>query len=141
MDQIRSKVNDELWILNLFDVSIIPILESQHILSVQVSRRFQFLRCVFVFDILRPRIQAWYAAQIQMLGTWLADRMNHSLHPYQCTCLAHIVKVLYFYSNQSFFLLTAFVLFRIVDIILIVSVFVAIVFQLDVILFCMFIYF
>ncbi|XP_046655109.1 calcium-dependent secretion activator-like isoform X6 [Daphnia pulicaria] len=57
MDQIRSKVNDELWILNLFD--------------------------------------AWYAAQIQMLGTWLADRMNHSLHPYQCTCLAHIVKKLY----------------------------------------------
>lgn len=39
--------------------------------------------------------QAWYAAQIQMLGTWLADRMNHSLHPYQCTCLAHIVKVLF----------------------------------------------
>jgi len=57
MDQIRSKVTDDLWIINLFD--------------------------------------AWYGAQIQMLCTWLTDRMNHSLHPYQCTCLAVIVKKLY----------------------------------------------
>nr|XP_014284742.1 calcium-dependent secretion activator isoform X3 [Halyomorpha halys] len=57
MDQIRSKVNDELWILNFFE--------------------------------------QWYTAQIQMLCNWLSERIDHSLHPYQCTCLVHIVKKLY----------------------------------------------
>lgn len=55
MDQIRSKVNDELWILNF--------------------------------------IEQWYTGQINMLCQWLSERLDHSLHPYQCTCLAHIVKV------------------------------------------------
>ncbi|XP_014246144.1 calcium-dependent secretion activator isoform X5 [Cimex lectularius] len=57
MDQIRSKVNDELWILNFFE--------------------------------------QWYTAQIQMLCNWLSERIDHSLHVCQCTCLAHIVKKLY----------------------------------------------
>ncbi|XP_034942390.1 calcium-dependent secretion activator isoform X2 [Chelonus insularis] len=57
MDQIRSKVIDELWILNFFE--------------------------------------QWYITQIQMLCTWLSDRLDHSLHLYQCTCLAHIVKKVY----------------------------------------------
>ncbi|XP_021927184.1 calcium-dependent secretion activator isoform X6 [Zootermopsis nevadensis] len=57
MDQIRSKVNDELWILNFFE--------------------------------------QWYTAQIQLLCNWLSERLDHSLHLYQCTCLAHIVKKLY----------------------------------------------
>ncbi|KAL1130036.1 hypothetical protein AAG570_012979 [Ranatra chinensis] len=57
MDQIRSKVNDELWILNFFE--------------------------------------QWYTAQIQLLCNWLSERIDHSLHPYQCTCLAHVVKKLY----------------------------------------------
>ncbi|XP_076068686.1 calcium-dependent secretion activator 1 isoform X6 [Oratosquilla oratoria] len=57
MDQIRQKVNDELWILNLFE--------------------------------------QWYAAQVQMLCSWLSERLDHNLHPYQCTCLAHIVKKIY----------------------------------------------
>ncbi|BES90668.1 DUF1041 [Nesidiocoris tenuis] len=57
MDQIRSKVNDELWILTFFE--------------------------------------QWYTAQIQMLCNWLSERIDHSLHPSQCTCLAHIVKKLY----------------------------------------------
>ncbi|XP_044576566.1 calcium-dependent secretion activator isoform X2 [Cotesia glomerata] len=57
MDQIRSKVIDELWILNFFE--------------------------------------QWYTEQIKMLCTWLSDRLDHSLHLYQCTCLAHIVKKVY----------------------------------------------
>ncbi|XP_050731223.1 calcium-dependent secretion activator-like isoform X4 [Eriocheir sinensis] len=57
MDQIRQKVNDELWILNLFE--------------------------------------QWYAGQVTMLCSWLSERLDHNLHPYQCTCLAHIVKKIY----------------------------------------------
>ncbi|XP_026473035.1 calcium-dependent secretion activator [Ctenocephalides felis] len=57
MDQIRSKVNDELWILNFFE--------------------------------------QWYTSQINMLCNWLSERLDHSLHYYQCTCLAHIVKKVY----------------------------------------------
>ncbi|XP_020296895.1 calcium-dependent secretion activator isoform X2 [Pseudomyrmex gracilis] len=57
MDQIRSKVLDELWILTFFE--------------------------------------QWYTAQIQMLCNWLSERIDHSLHLYQCTCLAHIVKKIY----------------------------------------------
>lgn len=55
MDQIRGKVNDELWILNFFE--------------------------------------QWYTSQITILCNWLTERLDHSLHFYQCTCLAHIVKV------------------------------------------------
>ena len=55
MDQIRGKVNDELWILNFFE--------------------------------------QWYTSQINILCNWLSERLDHSLHFYQCTCLAHIVKV------------------------------------------------
>lgn len=55
MDQIRGKVNDELWILNFFE--------------------------------------QWYTSQINLLCNWLSERLGHSLHFYQCTCLAHIVKV------------------------------------------------
>ncbi|XP_047003794.1 calcium-dependent secretion activator-like [Schistocerca americana] len=57
MDQIRSKVSDELWILNFFE--------------------------------------QWYTAQTQLLCNWLSERLDRSLHFYQCTCLAHIVKKLY----------------------------------------------
>ncbi|XP_076620487.1 calcium-dependent secretion activator 1 isoform X2 [Colletes latitarsis] len=57
MDQIRSKVLDELWILTFFE--------------------------------------QWYTAQIQMLCNWLSERLDHSLHLHQCTCLAHIVKKIY----------------------------------------------
>ena len=37
--------------------------------------------------------QRWYTEQVQVLCTWLTDRLDKALHPYQCTCLAHIVKV------------------------------------------------
>ncbi|XP_058794999.1 calcium-dependent secretion activator [Phymastichus coffea] len=56
-EQIRSKIIDELWILNFFE--------------------------------------QWYTAQIQLLCNWLTERMDHSLHPFQCTCLAQVVKKIY----------------------------------------------
>lgn len=64
MDQIRSKVADELWILSF--------------------------------------IEQWYTGQINMLCQWLSERLDHSLHPYQCTCLAHIVKVKTTKFNAAF---------------------------------------
>nr|CAD7587653.1 unnamed protein product [Timema genevievae] len=36
--------------------------------------------------------QQWYTAQIQLLCNFLSERLDHSLHLYQCTCLAHVVK-------------------------------------------------
>ncbi|KAL7290105.1 hypothetical protein TKK_0015827 [Trichogramma kaykai] len=56
-EQIRSKVIDELWILNFFE--------------------------------------QWYTAQVSLLCNWLTERMDHSLHVFQCTCLAHVVKKVY----------------------------------------------
>ncbi|KAB7508014.1 Calcium-dependent secretion activator, partial [Armadillidium nasatum] len=69
MDQIRQKVNDELWILNLFE--------------------------------------QWYTGQVQMLCSWLSERMDHNLHPYQCTCLAHIVKLLSLGPSGEGYLISA----------------------------------
>eukprot|EP00096_Caligus_rogercresseyi_P001756 TRINITY_DN1296_c0_g1_i14.p1 TRINITY_DN1296_c0_g1~~TRINITY_DN1296_c0_g1_i14.p1 ORF type:complete len:414 (-),score=85.81 TRINITY_DN1296_c0_g1_i14:811-2052(-) len=39
-------------------------------------------------------MERWHGEQVQMLCTWLTDRLDRSLHPYQCTCLAHIVKTI-----------------------------------------------
>ncbi|XP_018578916.1 calcium-dependent secretion activator [Anoplophora glabripennis] len=39
--------------------------------------------------------EQWYTGQINMLCNWLSERLDHTLHPYQCTCLAHIVKKIY----------------------------------------------
>lgn len=55
IDLIRSKINDDLWILNFFE--------------------------------------QWYTKQITILCNWLSERLDHGLHVFQCTCLAHIVKV------------------------------------------------
>ena len=38
-------------------------------------------------------MEKWYYDQIQMINCWLTDRLDKTLIPYQCTCLAHIVKV------------------------------------------------
>lgn len=45
--------------------------------------------------------QQWYAAQVTMLCSWLSERLDHNLHPYQCTCLAHIVKVSLLFNCRS----------------------------------------
>lgn len=45
--------------------------------------------------------QQWYAAQVTMLCSWLSERLDHNLHPYQCTCLAHIVKVSSWFQEKS----------------------------------------
>ncbi|XP_018322579.1 calcium-dependent secretion activator isoform X3 [Agrilus planipennis] len=39
--------------------------------------------------------EQWHTAQINVLCNWLSERLDHSLHPYQCTCLAVIVKKIY----------------------------------------------
>ncbi|CAH1960786.1 unnamed protein product [Acanthoscelides obtectus] len=39
--------------------------------------------------------EQWYTNQINMLCNWLSERLDHTLHPFQCTCLALIVKKLY----------------------------------------------
>ncbi|XP_072402890.1 calcium-dependent secretion activator isoform X7 [Diabrotica undecimpunctata] len=39
--------------------------------------------------------EQWYTSQINMLCNWLSERLDHTLHPYQCTCLAHIIKKIY----------------------------------------------
>lgn len=83
MDQIRGKVLDELWILTFFEVG------GRSNTAIHRHENFIPLPVLFFFP------QQWYAAQIQMLCTWLSERLDHSLHLYQCTCLAHIVKKIY----------------------------------------------
>lgn len=56
IDLMRSKINDDLWILNFFE--------------------------------------QWYSKQITIICTWLSERLDHSLHVFQCLCLSHIVKVM-----------------------------------------------
>lgn len=60
------------------------------------NRRFKILQ-LFENEKLTEIVifQQWYTAQIEMLCTWLSERLDHSLHLYQCTCLAHIVKKIY----------------------------------------------
>ncbi|XP_070498250.1 calcium-dependent secretion activator isoform X4 [Chironomus tepperi] len=57
IDLIRSKINDDLWILNFFE--------------------------------------QWYTKTITLLCNWLSERLDHSLHVFQCLCLSHIVKKIY----------------------------------------------
>ncbi|KAH9285059.1 Calcium-dependent secretion activator 1 [Echinococcus granulosus] len=37
-------------------------------------------------------MEAWYMSQTHMINEWLNERKNHSLHPYQFTCLSTIMK-------------------------------------------------
>ncbi|CAH1121033.1 unnamed protein product [Ceutorhynchus assimilis] len=39
--------------------------------------------------------EQWYTGQMNMICNWLSERLDHTLHPYQCTCLAHIVKKIF----------------------------------------------
>jgi len=70
-----------------------------------------YVSCVRVnMDIITKRIsddlwvlnamEKWYIEQVEMLSRWLTDRLDKSLHPFQCTCLAHIVKVLLLVSTK-----------------------------------------
>lgn len=42
--------------------------------------------CVYVF-------QQWYTATMNLLGTWLTERMEQQLHVYQLKILIRITKV------------------------------------------------
>lgn len=46
-------------------------------------------------------MEQWYTHQITMLCNWLSERLDHTLHPVQCTSIAHIFKVKQFsvFSN------------------------------------------
>ena len=48
---------------------------------------------MFVLIRISLSFQKWYYDQVEMLSKWLTERLDKSLHPFQCTCLAHIVKV------------------------------------------------
>ncbi|KAI1285895.1 Calcium-dependent secretion activator [Halotydeus destructor] len=57
MEQLRQRVADELWVLNLLEL--------------------------------------WYTTQINMICTWLSDRIDHSLHSVQLSALSQIVRKMY----------------------------------------------
>lgn len=44
--------------------------------------------------------EQWYTSQITMLCNWLSERLDHTLHPFQCACLAHIVRVCMQYQTK-----------------------------------------
>lgn len=87
MDQIAKKITDDLWVLSVMEVRFT---------SSEILNRVVYLSLSDVFHL-----QRWYSEQVQLLCTWLTDRLDRSLHPYQCTCLAHIVKVRMHYSSRS----------------------------------------
>ncbi|KRG07340.1 calcium-dependent secretion activator isoform X4 [Drosophila mojavensis] len=39
--------------------------------------------------------EEWYYQQVNMLSTWLSERMDHSLHYAQVTSISHIIKKIY----------------------------------------------
>lgn len=55
-------------------------------LSMCVSVCFAGGCCVYVF-------QQWYTATMNLLGTWLTERMDQQLHVYQLKILIRITKV------------------------------------------------
>ena len=77
MDQIEKKIKDDLWVLNTMEVRKIAYIYTLNDNCHLISYHFQ----------------RWYAEQVQMLCTWLTDRLDRTLHHYQCTCLVYIVKV------------------------------------------------
>ena len=71
MDVIAKRVSDDLWVLSAMEVR---------------------LGYYSVWGLM-IHLQKWYFNQVQMLSTWLTERLDKSLNPYQCTCLSHVVKV------------------------------------------------
>ncbi|KAF3856942.1 hypothetical protein F7725_017665 [Dissostichus mawsoni] len=74
-DMLREKVNEEVYIERLFDFL--------------VSWSIRQLSSVLVF------LQQWYTSTMNLLGTWLTDRMDLQLHLYQLKILIRIVKKKY----------------------------------------------
>lgn len=93
MDQMRSKITDELWILNFSEVNsdLLHYLFQPSFCFITVPNR-EKLR-LFILELSPLVYQHWYTEQVDMLNTWLSERLDHTLHPYQCMCLAVIVKV------------------------------------------------
>ncbi|ESP01120.1 hypothetical protein LOTGIDRAFT_139881 [Lottia gigantea] len=63
----------------------------------------EFMRCNL--DVMRQKItdelytlsmfEEWYTGQMKMIGDWLTDRLDLSLHPYQLKCLMNINRKCY----------------------------------------------
>lgn len=54
------------------------------------------LVCVWVCVLLESVVfvfQQWYTATMNLLGTWLTERMDQQLHVYQLKILIRITKV------------------------------------------------
>lgn len=57
-------------------------------------------KVIFLVSMLRPLtfsvhafVQQWYTSTMNLIGTWLTDRMDLQLHLYQLKILIRIVKV------------------------------------------------
>lgn len=48
---------------------------------------------VAMYHVLVCLFQQWYTSTMNLLGTWLTDRMDLQLHVYQLKILIRIVKV------------------------------------------------
>lgn len=50
--------------------------------------------CVFLLESVAVYVfQQWYTATMNLLGTWLTERMDQQLHVYQLKILIRITKV------------------------------------------------
>ncbi|KAI4879219.1 hypothetical protein NFI96_024951 [Prochilodus magdalenae] len=76
-DVLRDKVNEEMYIERLFDSGYVCL-------------------CLSVLlEITAFVLQQWYTSTMNLLGTWLTDRMDLQLHLYQLKILIRIVKKKY----------------------------------------------
>ncbi len=98
MDQVQKKITDDLWVVAAMEVSDRQTDRQTDTQKNSSTSSFKILSPI-LFS-LHLTSQHWYADQVQMLCTWLTERLDRSLHPYQCTCLAHIVKVGGSYCKQ-----------------------------------------
>lgn len=112
IEQLRHKVLDELWVLNVLQVTVLPFVSLFFFFFLSLSRSCPIERkewnkvCSFFFNVSTPSLtlslsllchslsrQQWYTNQINMICTWLTERVDCSLHTVQLSALSQIVKV------------------------------------------------
>ncbi|KAL4824229.1 hypothetical protein H8958_016887, partial [Nasalis larvatus] len=114
-DVLRDKVNEEMYIERLFDLvcanrdlmqefrCLIIALVSDYSFVLLAARpeavtgKYPFLRAVVLKDeILNySNTQQWYNSSMNVICTWLTDRMDLQLHIYQLKTLIRMVKKTY----------------------------------------------
>jgi len=50
-------------------------------------------------------LQQWYTATMNLLATWLTERMEQQLHVYQLKILIRVVKVFFFLTYMEVLML------------------------------------